>query len=226
MQFEALQRSCKYSYPTNQKDYCGPTNAHTFFYEFIQKPSKEKATKIKSLIRGFPILYAYYDFLSEQTGLEPFDKKIINHYWLAEDLIELDLEKAKDFVLNVLGSRGLPKTRANEITKKLSGNTRLDHFFHVLQVKFVTDKVEKSFENFSRCVVLPARVTKIKRNALLVNSFELDKTGVLEKEKIVLNPFGMKLKKNDFVSLHWENAIEKISKNQANKLEKRLLELL
>ncbi len=222
---QGIARSCRYSFPTNKKDYCGPHNAFSFFSEFQKNPSVQGAEKAKSLVRGFPILFSYYDFISREAGLDPFDQKVIDYYWHGTGLVDFSPQKAREFVLEVLPSVGLSPERAQKISEKISRKTRLDHAFHVLRVKFVTDKVEKKVENFSNCVVLPAKVTGMADGKILAESVRLaDLSGNFDLiEKVLENPFSLEPKEGGFVSVHWNTAIEKISKAQAGLLKKRVL---
>lgn len=221
---KALQRSCSYSFPTNKKNYCGPKNAFSFFENFVKKPEKKQAKQVQTLIRGFPILFSYYDFIARENGLGPFDKKIINHYWHAEKLCEFKPKKAQEFVLESLTKVGLSVKRAEKITKRINSPVCLDHGFHVLCVNFVTGKVAKTVENFSNCLVLPARIIGELDGKILAKKTELAgmNGSFFEKEKVLENPFGLPVKKNSFVSVHWNNAIESITKRHAEKLKEKV----
>lgn len=223
-----LARSCRYSFPTNMKNYCGPKNAHLGFAEFAKNPAQEKAAKIMPQIRGFPILFSYYEFLSRIFGVEEFDEKVISHYWSAGRLGKVSAEKAREFVLEILTKKGLDEKRAQKISEQINGEVFLDHAFHVLRVKFVTGKVEKTIENFSNCLVLPAEVIECTPEKIIAVDSRLDDSGkkFVHKKTVLENPFGINAEKGGLVSAHWMHAIEKISPAQAEELKKRAIEHL
>ncbi len=120
---------------------------------------------------------------------------------------------------------GLSKKRIKTISESLPKQIHIDHSFHVLIVKFITEKVEKTIENFSKCLIMPARVIKVNEK-ISVEAVELQNMEgkLIEKKKIVENPFKIHLKKNELVSIHWNNIIEKISKKTVSKLIKSVME--
>lgn len=222
---DGLAKSCRHSYPTNMRNYCGPKNAHVDFAEFAKHPLQEKAKKIMSQIRGFPILFSYYEALSKEFELKEFDEQIISHYWGGQSLGKVNTKIAQDFVLNTLTKKGLDKKRAQIISGQIKENISLDHAFHVLQVKFITNKVEKSLENFSNCLILPAEVIESNPGKIIAIDTRLDEKGkkFAHKKTVLENPFGLDLEKGELVSVHWLHAIEKISSAKAQELEKRIL---
>lgn len=223
---QGLCRSAGYSFPTNKKNYCGPENAFSFFREFVKKPAPSDKEKISALIRGFPILYSYYDFVAQKAAVDSLDERVIDYYWLGSDLVLFSEVEAKNFVKNNLHNQGLSAKRVEQVCSNISGDTRLDHAFHVLNVNFVTNKVERTIENFSNCLVLPARVIENRSDGLACSCLRLseDKKSLVEREMVLQNPFGLDLNAGDFVSVHWQNAIEKVSKSLAKSIENRVLQ--
>ncbi|MBI4044822.1 MAG: hypothetical protein HY392_03880 [Candidatus Diapherotrites archaeon] len=223
-----LAQSCRYSYPTNMKNYCGPKNAHLDFAGFARRPAWEKTGEIMAQIRGFPILFSYYEFLAREFGLEEFDEQTISHYWGTGELGKVSAEKARRFVLEALTKKGLDVKRAKKISGEINGDVFLDHAFHVLRIRFVTDKVEKTIENFSNCLALPAQVIECTPETITAVDCRLDGLNgkFMRKKTLLENPFGITAEKGELVSVHWRCAIEKISSAQAEGLEKRVLEHL
>jgi len=95
---------------------------------------------------------------------------------------------------------------------------------HVLYVNFISQKVAPIVENLSNCLVQWAVVKEETKKGIIVKGIELfQESGELklrEKEKTIQNPFRLELHPKDIVSVHWQNAVEKISQEEKKSLQK------
>lgn len=217
---KGLAKTCRHSYPTNKKNYCGPHNAFNDFYLFIKSPKPQAVEGIIAQVRGFPILYSYFSQIGEKLGVEPLDEQVIEAYWSPSKKALFEKKEAEKFVSEKLVACGLAQERLFGISKKIPVQTSLSHAFHVLCVNFITNKVEKTPQNYSNCLVLPAKIIEEKNGGFFVQANRLSDDGkkfVLVEQEIT-NPFGLQAGTGDFVSVHWNTAIENVTRKNGDRL--------
>ncbi len=216
--------------PPNKLGYCGPSDSHKLFQEFLSRQTGENATLAKDRISKFYALWPYLELIASENGLETLSPGVIEAYWLGNSLLEN--VRCKELQKTVLSfqKHGLPQSIAKKKASEIPDGMKPHHSMHVLYVNFVSKKVKPLAKNLSSCLVQPAKVKKVSEKTLLAKGFELmfesNELKLKEKEKSVENPFNLTLKPKDLVSLHWGNAIEKITKSQAKSLKSATEETL
>jgi len=222
----SLIKACKYSFITNQKNYCGQNNAFSEFRDFIENPVPSKIQRIESLFSSFEALFPYLKLISKANNLSPLDEKTIEAYWLGSDLLEkVSLEETKKMILEEFAKPGLlPKNIAEKKAELIPENSVSHHSFHVLYINFVTKKVEPVLKNLDNCLISWGKIKEVQENFLLVNStellFEFNEFKLKEKTKKIDSGLVFSPEKNSFVSVHWNFAVEQIDKTELHNLKK------
>jgi hypothetical protein len=224
---KALRKACLYSFESNKLNYCGPKNAFSFFKKFISTPSKEKTEKIKLLLKDFYGEFPYLRLIAKENNLKVFDERVVESYWLGNDLLEnISLASLKKMVAAEFSKQGmLPKKIAEKKANTIPQTMLPHHSFHVLHINFITPLLLPILKNLNNCMVFWGKVKEVneEKESLLVKTVELfSETNSLklrEKEKWIKKGFADAME-NDFVSIHWQQAIEILQKNQLKNLQK------
>lgn len=228
----ALQFACKYSIVPNELGYCGKENAFLEFRDFIENPSEGKIAKIRELLFSFYGLHSYLELIAKAGNKKIFDFDVLEAYWLGNELLEKpSFSEIRKTILS-LQEFGLPKKIAEQKAFSLPEGALPHHSMHVLHVNFVTKKLAPIIQNLSNCIIQWAEVKAIgpKTGGIKAKGIELkilNKKFVLqEKPKTIENPFSLRPAKGEFVSVHWNNAIEILPEKQLKSLQKTTMKNL
>ncbi len=222
--FSPLIRACKYSLIPNELGYCGPEGSFREFLKFIDSPSPEGAEKVKPLLHKFNALFPYLDLIARCNSLTPFHEQVVEAYWIGNSLLESVPKRELQKTVLSFQNLGLPRSIAERKAAELPNDLLPHHSFHVLYVNFISQKVEPIIQNLGNCMVHWATVKKETGKGLVANGVSLlSESGefkLREKEKTLKNPFKLELNQGDLISIHWGNAVEKLSEQQAKQLKK------
>jgi hydrogenase maturation factor len=229
--FEALTRASKYSFITNKLGYCGKEGSFSLLQDFIDAPSAEKEAAVKTALESFFGLHSYLKLIARCNNLEPFDERVIEAYWIGNRLLErVSLEALRETILSGLVQSGLPKQIAEKKASQLSPLMQPHHSFHVLHINFITKKLAPLVKNLSDCLIQWAEVKAVEEKKFLVKGIELLEEGcelkLKEREKRIGKGFALSAEKGDFVSVHWNSAIEILDEEQLKNLKKFTLKNL
>lgn len=189
-----------------------------------EKKTREIA-EVKKRLESFYGLYAYLKLIARCNHLKPFDYKVVEAYWLGNELLRrVPRKEIAKTILRDLSAPGLlPRTRAVLIAAGIPKNSVPHHSFHVLYVKFITKKLAPTVENVDSCIVKWGKVTRVRGALVVVNSVKLvkKKSGFsLKPARLFLTKgIGFDGKKGDLISIHWSTAVERLSERQAKNLK-------
>ena len=219
-----LRCAALYSLTTNRLGYCGPKSAFSVFENFIL--NGVGAEKVKALLERFEGVYPYLQVIAEKNNLESFDEQVVDAYWLGNRLLDsMNAEDIKE-IINKLSERGLPKIVADKLIARVPKNSIPHHSFNVIFVGVgtVTGSVPANLKNMNSCMVNWGRVVEA-GNQLAVETQELcyDNGYFLKPatKRISFNKALLgSIKQGDFVSFHWDNAVEVLSEEHRKGLER------
>lgn len=141
----------RFSLATNRLQYCGPADAEPVLYRAIGDAGAHAEARRK--LRGFEALYPYLELIGRRHGLDPFDERVVEAYWIGNDL--LDGFGPADFasLLEAFVARGMPRSIAERLGTHLPIGALPHHAFHVtyIGVGTVTGHVPTTLENIERC---------------------------------------------------------------------------
>jgi hydrogenase maturation factor len=221
-----VELAARYGFPPNRLGYCGKST----FTEALRSNLDGKANhaELESELRKFKAHHAYLSLIARENDLEPFDKKVVEAFWIGNGLLEnISQESMRSFILKGLFPKG--GKRAEKLAAGLPPGSIPHHSFNSLYINFVTDSVERSVESFDSCCITWGTVLSVSRgSAILLRDSISSKDGkfVINKQetKISLESSGMrfidKVAKGDILSVHWGMAIEKLTPKRAAALEK------
>lgn len=206
-----------YGFRPNALGLCGPQDKKNkkIIAEIIQG-SHISDNKARAIAKNFKGAHPYYELIAKANHLkDPLSREAVGAYWIGSGILErvrfADFERmAKDkfFFQNIpLGS--LPH-----------------HSFHVLNIGRINGKLEEHLLDY--CLVKWGRVAKIKGSKVIVDNYEelKKRKGAFyfalktEKEVVWDKRIAPDLEIGDWVSIHWQNIIEKINAEQLKNLKK------
>jgi len=214
-ELEAIKKACLYSIPPNRLGYCGPSESWNTLQEFVSSPSGQKIPQTKAILQKFNALYPYLELIAEANSLQPFDLEVVEAYWLGNPLLKNVPRSAIQKTILSFQKLGLPRSIAEQKASQLPEGMLPHHSMHVLYINFISQKVSALVQNLSNCLIQWGEVRETLSQGISIKGIELiSESGELklrEKTKTVENPFSIPLQQGDQITVHWGNAVEKIS---------------
>ncbi len=174
----------RFSIATNRLQYCGPSDAAPDLYRAIT--TEEGHGEAREHLSRFEALMPYLVAIGAKHGLDPFDPRVVEAYWVGNDL--LDAFTRADFLhlLDALERRGLPRSIAGELRRRLPAHPIPHHMFHVAYVGVgsVTGHVETTVTNMESCRPAAAEVLEISDDRLTLKGQPL----VLQRDRLTFGP--------------------------------------
>ncbi len=218
--------TARYAFPPNDKGYCGRPSFSAALRSYLDGVAGHSV--LEREIRGFPVHYAYLKLIARESGLEPFDEKVVRAFWIGNGLLEAVRRPALERFIRMDLFGGKETARVRKLCKGIPEGALPHHSFNVLYVNFVTDAVERSVRNFDSCCVTSGRVDSIngKKAVLSRDSLGWDggfvvrrKRSSADLERSGVNLAG-RLSAGDIVSVHWGMAVMKLDERSAASLWK------
>ncbi len=146
-----VELASRFSLPTSLRGYCGPPGAPEALYGAATGDGDREAAR--RALEGFEALMPYLEAIAEHGGLEPFDRRVVEAYWVGNDLLDHWTREEFAGILDRLVERGLPRSVSEELKGQLPAHPIPHHLFHVcfVGVGQVTGHVETTLENMEAC---------------------------------------------------------------------------
>lgn len=225
-----LKIAALYGISPHKLGFCGPREKSTtktlLDYLSGQKISQKK---IRRILRSFKGAYPYYKLIAKANRVpDPFDERVVKAYWVGNKLLErVKIDDLRLMIKEEFSKPGfLRKEIAFKKSKEIPANSKPHHNFHVLILGSVTGRIILKGKLLDLCRISWGKVKKIKGKKIIVEyqpltgRKKLDLGKPIEKEffwdkKLVTN-----LKIGDWVSLHWNNAVQKLQNKDIENLKK------
>ena len=231
----ALKRFLNYSYEPFRLHFCGPQDEATAkIVEDYLVGKRISPVRLAKIAEQFVGVYPYLKLIARKNNLHPLDEKVIEAYWLGNDLLKQvtadDLKKLikEDFV----GPGKLSLAQVEKLAHHLPERSLAHHSFHVFYVGSVTQTVILAGKLLDLCRVgwgkiIEERQLKDELRILIryrplivrVNEIRLSKDEA-EKEIKWNQKILPKAMTGQIISFHWDLAAEVLSEDQAHWLEK------
>jgi hypothetical protein len=158
---DGIPLAARFSIATNRLNYCGPAQAESLLYGAIV--SGRGSPESRRALEGFEALMPYLQAIGTQHGLDPFDERVVEAYWIGNELLDAFTPEGFRAILEALHRRGLPRSVAGRLAAHLPAQPIPHHVFHVafVGVGAVTGHVETTLPNLESC--RPAWATVIER---------------------------------------------------------------
>lgn len=224
MNSKALQLASRFALPPNSLGYCGKGSAPA---KFISCVLENKCAEIDNELEKFIVLNPYLETISKLSGLNKFSYKVVEAYWLGNDV--LNKAKKGDY-LNLLkhfSNQGVPEWLISELKEKVPENFIPLHLFQVLYIGVgkASGSVPYNLETINNCMVRWGNVKKIKDGKLylLLNSLKRSGKKIALTCKNITFPyrddFLPGLKVGVTVAVHWKQVVKVLNKKEGENLE-------
>ncbi len=229
-----ILRCSRYAFGPNKLHYCGPDKNEEIL-AYLENNRQDFG--LKGLLQEFKTMYPYLCHIARENKIkDPFDDRVVEAYWLGNELLET-IEK-KQFYRHLKEGLDLEKKLNhklfNQVTEKIRRGALPHHSFHVLDIWKRTGNLETehTLESLDNCRISWGQVQKVegpfvtlKTKPLIIRNGKLGLgEPIFKKLTRHLESSGLEqLKPNDIVSFHWNALCEVITKKQAVALEKYTL---
>jgi hypothetical protein len=220
---QGLKIAALYSFPPGRFGLCGmgEESAHQIF-DFLKG---EKVPNIKEILETFEGSLFYYRLIAKENKISNyFDERVIRAYWIGNEL----LEKVRISKLRKMVAKNLKKPK---LAEKLPENSKAHHSFHVLVAGPMKRDLIMTEGMKDLCKVSWGRILKIEDCKMQIANLIVEYQPLLKEKKWFLGkPIKRrifwfkrilpKIKVGDFISFHWDLALEKLSEKNLKNLEK------
>lgn len=181
---DGVELAARFSLATSRLQFCGPADAEPTLYASITDAAKRPAAR--EALSRFEALMPYLEAIGRKHRLDPFDRRVVEAYWIGNELLD-EFGKA-DFlpILEALTRRGLPRSVAHRLSEHLPDRPLPHHAFHVcfVGVGAVTGHVETTLANMEACRPAWGRVVRVRDSTIAVSKPTL----VADQRRLVLGP--------------------------------------
>ena len=217
----------RFSIATNRLQFCGPADSEPILYAAITEGAG--LDRARAALARFEALYPYLEAIGGKHGLDPFNARVVEAYWIGNHL--LDTFDRADFlrILEALVRRGLPRSTADRLRTHLPAEPLPHHVFHVtfVGVGEVTGHVETTLTNMEACRPSIARVREVRGDSLSVERTPLAISGGRLSHGPVetgAQPFDRRIlprvEPGDAVAVHWKHAALVLDPDQVRALKR------
>ncbi len=217
----------RFSLATNRLEYCGPREAAPILYAAITEGKGR--SRARDQLARFEALYPYLKAIGSRHGLDPFDERVVEAYWIGNPL--LDAFGPEEFlgILDALVQRGLSASAARRLREHLPAHPLPHHAFHVFFVGVgeVTGHVPTTLANMESCRVARGEVVGVEGSTLSLQVCPLEHdgprllSGLGAPRRLPYDPAILPgVRPGDPVALHWNHPALLLSPAQAGALER------
>ena len=223
MDSKALKLASLFSYSPNHKGYCGRSSAGHVFFRCIRDGICDD---VSQELTHFIVLYPYLKTISTAFRLSAFDYKVIEAYWMGNELLENVPMSAYKTLLNEFKKQGVPSWLTDSLQKKQPKKFIPNHLFQVLHVGVgqASGSVPFDLQSINSCMIRWGEVRANLNGRIEIILTKLTKikdryklTSVKEQMSTEACPF-FSPKVGDTVAIHWGHVVKRLTKQEAKNL--------
>lgn len=226
---DGLKLFCKFAFPPNELHYCGSKELPCLINEFLSGNSSLE-NSVREKIPSFEMAFPYLSLLAEKNKCSFLDEKIVEGYWIGNDLIKgINKSELEKVYFSLVNSNYLNKEAAEEIISVLPEKTDLHHSFHVFLFHSLTDKTKATINFMDSCKISFGKILEKNEETkkLLVEYYpivsvndELFLGDLTEKEISFFPEWKQEIKQGNLIAFHWNVFCTTITGEQFNELKK------
>ena len=214
-----LKLAALYGFYPHQLGFCGPQkkSEKKVLLEYLsgKRISEQKIKKILGAFRG---AFSYYKLIAKSNRIEdPFDGMVVKAYWIGNQLLEkVPIDSLKEMIIKEFAKR-----------KKIHPVSKAHHSFHVLVIGSVTGRIVLEGKLLDVCRISWGKVKERDKNGIIIEYQPLQKKNKryflgepIDKFVFWDKNFIPKIKIGDWISIHWNHAIQILNKKDLTNLKK------
>ncbi len=220
----------RFAFPPNRLGLCGPESGLTL-------PERVRAGRpdpeLSRIARGFEGAYPYLELIASENDIaDPLDARVVEAYWLGNDLLDRVGPRARHDDLTERFRGRASQREWRWLEAKADGPSAVHHSFHVLEILPRIGLIRGGLPPdligvLERCLVRPGRVASTAADALDVELPPLElvdgrlRLGLPRLERLSIaagDGFGDVLRPGDDVAIHWDRVCGRLTPTQAMRL--------
>ena len=233
---DGIMRCSRYSFGPNRLHYCGP-DSNRELRELMEEEGNN--FEIANILKQFKTLFPYLNHIAHSNGIaDPFDSKVVEAYWLGNDLLEAAEHKTLfDFLVSSMHIKDkISGKKFSWLEEKIKQGAAPHHSFHVLNV-WQQEGHGDSLEDIERmweCLITSGKVVEVKGPEISVETeplvfwgtkFALGEPVIKKIYRQLECEYDIEqIKPGQIVSIHWSVPCEIITPIQAINLRKYTLQ--
>jgi len=215
MEMEGILISCLYSYGCPELRQFG---TEKFIFEFLRNPEKSKLPFTRTILEKLEP-YLFYYLIGKMNDLAPFNQRVVKAHWLGNNLLrKIEKEDVQELLRERLQGH---QTRFIKLFDLVGGKAH--HNFSTLWLIKRIENLNLNLKIINDCLIRLGEILEIKEERFFVKTQKLALTereiylrdSIEEIPKFFLR---RPVKFNDWISIHFGTAREKISRNEAKNL--------
>lgn len=221
MDQKALKLCAAFSRQPNSLGYCGRESAKSAFKTCL---IEHKCEEVPNEVEQFIVLNPYLDTISQATNQPKYSKKVIEAFWLGNDLLNsIKLEHYK-LLLDNLKKQGVPDFLIYQAAQNPPKRFIPIHLFNIIHIGVgkASGSVPFNLDSINQCMIRWGRIKHIRQDKALIKLNSLDSTyQLIQKEtEIAIEPnITPNLKTGDVVTAHWGTIAKKINSRELSNLK-------
>ncbi|MFZ5424945.1 MAG: DUF6390 family protein [Patescibacteria group bacterium] len=223
---EGLQLVARFALPPNSMGYCGRDSAPEKFKKcFIHG----ECVDIEEEVTKFIVLNPYLQTISKVTGLPFCSKKVVECYWLGNDLIHEFKIEHYNLLLDEFLKQGVPTWFVEELREKQPKKFIPTHLFQVMHVGVgkASGTVPFNLESINSCMIRWGQVLSISSNTFTaLTKYITQKSdgnyfiSQVEETFEYVSDFLPNLSVGDIVAVHWKQPVKILTNAEVENLVK------
>ncbi|MFH1280863.1 MAG: DUF6390 family protein [Candidatus Beckwithbacteria bacterium] len=227
-----LLRCARYAFSPNKLKYCGPGDKNFQLFSYVNEGVEDQG--LAELLDDFSGMFPYLKLIADENKIsDPFDEKVVEAYWVGNELLEG--VRVKDFYKHLVDERDfkerIKKKEWKWIINKVPMGAKVHHSFHVFNIWNRTGHEAKphTIPTMDNCRISWGKIKEKGKDKLKVETQEL----IYEDNRLSLKDGVIKevswrigdkelikgLKKGDLITTHWGWVCEKVRKFEVTNLE-------
>jgi hypothetical protein len=220
--------AARFSFMPNRLGYCGPEENRALL-DYVADGAADRG--LEQILSRFAGAFPYYSFIAAANGLtDPFDARVIEAYWIGNELLErVELADLHGHLADRFARR-FPARLLQSVLGQVPAGARPHHNFHVFNMPIRTGHLEipHTLETLDECRISWGRVVAVHGENLHVERRPLRTEGDdlvlgLPEPRRVFTEFGGKTllrgaSPGDRVAIHWGCACQLLTPRQLRHL--------
>lgn len=224
MDKRSLRLASLFAYSPNYHGYCGLESANSGFRKCIMKGNCDD---VPEELKNFITLYPYIVTISKVRKLELYDYKVIEAYWIGNDLLKDFPLSAYEILIEEFQKQGVPKWLTDDLSKRKPKKFIPHHLFQVLHVGVgqASGSVPFNIKSINECMIKYGKIKSLQEGYLVVDLLKLQiirnkyVVRTVSEKVTINNALFFKPKVDSCICTHWGHIVKCLSQIEEKKLQ-------